>query len=173
VLAVELRFDPASEGQVLRLWDRLSAAQITTLRDHTHRRHRPHVSYVVLRRAEAAAVLEAVEALAVAPPTTLHLHSLGTFPGGVAFLAPTVDEGLLARQRAVHAAVAATGAGVHEHYRPGSWVPHVTLAQRVRVRDLPALAEAVHAVLPMTVQAVAADLIDVGTGQRWALPHLV
>jgi 2'-5' RNA ligase len=67
------------------------------------------------------------------------LASIGTFPGttSVLFLAPVHDLLLFDLHRRFHDALADTGAVVWEHYRPGAWVPHVTLAFDITTAALP------------------------------------
>lgn len=63
-------------------------------------------------------------------PLPLALAQLGLFPGErpVAFLGPLVDEPLLALHRRFHERFADLAAACWPHYRPGQWVPHVTIA---------------------------------------------
>lgn len=46
-LAVCLLFDREGDRAVREIWARLEADGVPTLLSHTHRRHRPHLSYVV------------------------------------------------------------------------------------------------------------------------------
>ena len=85
---------------------------------------------------------------------------------------PAVTSDLARRQEQVVASVEATGADLHRHYRPGVWVPHCTVAPRVRLDALPALAAAVYDVLPLEATADRAALIDSSTGQRWHLRNV-
>jgi hypothetical protein len=70
-------------------------------------------------------------------------------------------------------AVRGTGAELHRHYRPGVWVPHLTLAPRLHTADLPALARIVYDVLPLTAPVTRAALIETSTGARYQIDHLV
>ncbi|WP_371259206.1 2'-5' RNA ligase family protein [Bradyrhizobium sp. WSM1743] len=56
------------------------------------------------------------------------LSGLGAFPGDGAVLwaVPVVTAELLARHQAIQTAL--PDLKVHAHYRPGAWVPHVTLS---------------------------------------------
>src|SRR5262245_57133769 len=44
VAAIELYFEPVAERRLRTLWTALDEAGVPTLGDHTHRRHRPHLS---------------------------------------------------------------------------------------------------------------------------------
>ncbi|WP_426956455.1 2'-5' RNA ligase family protein [Muricoccus radiodurans] len=59
----------------------------------------------------------------------LLIAGLGVFPGGppVVWAAPAVTVRLLSLHDSLCTALAPFP--VHPHYRPGSWVPHVTLSQ--------------------------------------------
>jgi hypothetical protein len=62
---------------------------------------------------------------------------------------------------------------LHRHYEPGSWVPHLTLAPRLHLEDLPKVAAAVYDVLPVTATMTTVAVVDTSDGSRHPLPHLV
>jgi 2'-5' RNA ligase len=169
-LAVCLLFDPRTERALRGLWDRLEAAGVPTLRSHTHGRHVPHLSYAVLRQFDVGAVEEAVTGLTDSGPVRLHFDALGLFRRSRAWLVPGVSSSVLARQERVVAAVEGSGAELHLHYRPGYWVPHCSVAPRVRREALATLAAGVYEILPLEAVADRAALIDSSTGQTWPLP---
>jgi 2'-5' RNA ligase len=146
---------------------------VPTLLSHTHGRHVPHLTYVSLRAYDLQAVAEALTVLPAADATTLQFDALGTFRRSRCWLAPAVTPDLVLRQRAVVDAVASTGAELHRNYLPGAWVPHLTLAPRLRLPDLPVMAAAVFDVLPLTAPMTRTVLVDTGTGRHHPLPHLV
>jgi 2'-5' RNA ligase len=63
-------------------------------------------------------------------PFEVHLASIGLFADitNVVFLGVVVTEALLALHRRAHAALDAFRESCWEHYLPGAWVPHVSLA---------------------------------------------
>lgn len=76
-----------------------------------------------------------IDALAAhQPPIECLFSSLGIFPGppAVVFVAPVVTGELLEFNRRCHMVLSDCATGPWEHYLPGHWVPHCTLAQ-----DLP------------------------------------
>jgi len=172
-LAVCLLFDKATDGAVRRLWDRLETEGLPTLASHTHRRHIPHLTYASLRVFDLPAVTDALTDLPAGDQMTLHLDAFGTFRRSRCWLAPAVTRDLVSRQAAVVEAVCATGADLHKHYFPGAWIPHVTLAPRLHLTDLPTVASVVYDVLPLTARVTRAALIDTSTGDQHPLPHLV
>ena len=172
-LAVCLLLDPPLDAAVRRLWTRMEEAGVPSLATHTHGRHVPHLSYATLRSWDLDTVAAALGVLAERPPLRLHLDALGIFRRSRCWLAPALSVDLAPRQQAVVEAVTATGADLHRHYRPGDWVPHVTLAPRLRLHHLPAVAQLVNDVLPVTGTASQAALVDTATGRRVPLPHLV
>jgi len=171
-LAVCWLFDRRSDRLLRNLWIRLEELGVPTLLSHTHGRHVPHLSLAVLREWRLDAVTKAVEALPDGGSVSLYFDALGTFRRGRAWLVPAVTADVLTRQQHTVSAVLATGADLHRHYQPGVWVPHCTIAPRVPLAALPALAAAVYDVLPLTVEANRAALIDSGTGRRWPLDHM-
>jgi hypothetical protein len=44
VAAIEMYFDPLAERRLRTLWAALEAANVPTLGNHTHGKHRPHLS---------------------------------------------------------------------------------------------------------------------------------
>ncbi len=109
-----------------------------------------------------AVVAEDVEemeeaALALPTPRSLLLTHLGLFttPSQVLFLAPLVTPELLETQR--RAVAALDGYTLLDHWRPGAWVPHVTLAHLVfGARDLHSFGP-MH--LPIEVGIAAVELV--------------
>ena len=172
-LAVCLLLDDRADTAVRGLWQRLEAAGVPTLLSHTHGQHLTHLTYASLRSYDLDAVTSALTALPEAEPLTLHLDGFGTFRRSRCWLAPALTPELVARQQRVVEAVLASGADLHHHYGPGRWVPHVTLAPRVRLADLPVVAAQVYDVLPLEVTVSRAVLVETGTGRRHPLPHLV
>jgi 2'-5' RNA ligase len=172
-LSVCLLLDDGSDRVVRQLWRRLEDAGLTTLLSHTHGRHVPHLTVASLLSYDLDAVRAALTELPGQEPTELHLDALGMFRRSRCWLGPAASGEILDRQQAVVAAVEATGALLHRNYRPGSWVPHLTLAPRLHLDDLPVVARHTFAVLPLTVTLDRAALVDTGTGTIHPLPHLV
>lgn len=171
-LAVCLLFDRRSERAVRALWDRLEELGVPSLRSHTHRKHVPHVSYAVLRSWDESAVTAAVTGLGSGGAVQLHFDGVGLFRRGRTWLLAGVSADLAARQQRVVDAVAAAGADLHKHYRPGVWLPHCSLAPRVPLAQLPEVATAVFDVLPLPATLDHAALINSATGQLRPLPTL-
>ncbi|PRX48471.1 2'-5' RNA ligase [Prauserella shujinwangii] len=172
-LGVCLLFDGRSERAMTRLWRRLENEGVPTLLSHTHGRHHPHLSYVVLLDWDLPAVHAAVERLGkgtAAGPFDLTFDAFGAFRRGRVSLLPSVPADLVPRQQAVVEAVRATGALVHRHYEIDRWLPHASVATRARADQLPSVAAAVYDVLPLHVRVARAALIDSATGELWPLP---
>lgn len=162
-LALELGLDDAASAGVVAVMERLEAAGIRSLRSlapHVH----PHVSLSVAAAAPAE-VASACGGLPAALPA-LRLDALGAFvaPARVAYLAVTPTEPLLALHRTVHERLDAAGIRVRDLYRPGTWVPHVTVA--MHVEDLgAAMAILESAPLPIRSEAVHLGIVEVPTGR--------
>jgi len=171
-LAVCLLFDSRTEHAIRSLWQRLENDGVPTLQSHTHGRHLPHLSYAVLRTFDVDKVLDAMDLLPDEGPMRLHFDALGMFRRSRCWLVPAVTSDIAARQERVVEAVESTGADLHRHYRPGVWVPHCTVAPRIRLEELPRLASAVYDVLPLIGTVERTALVDSATGQRWALRHI-
>lgn len=168
-LAVCLLFDRAGELAIRELWSRLENEGVPTLLTHTHRRHRPHLSYAVLRSWDLARLGSAVAALGDQGGFHLDFPGMLVFTRGRTALAASVTAEVSLRQQRVAASAEATGADLHRHYRPGAWLPHVSLTTRARQAQLPVVARAVSDALPLRVRVDQAQLIDSGIGASWPL----
>ena len=76
---------------------------------------------------------------------------------------------LHARQERIVEAITATGAELHQHYRPGRWLPHCSVAPRAPLAKLSVLAAAVYDVLPLDARLDRVALIDSATGELWPI----
>lgn len=171
-LAVCLLFDARSERLVRELWSRLERDGVRTLATHTHGHHHPHLSYAVLRSWDLSRVEAALAELSDGGPFALSIHGTLAFPRGRAALAPAISADLTRRQERVVAAVTETGAELHRNYRPGGWVPHVSVATRAQGTELATVVKAIADVLPFTLRVDRAALVDSSTGETWPLAHL-
>lgn len=123
----------------------------------------PHLSLAVWETVEPAALRPRLDAIAreLTPPV-LRLNSLGLFGGAsaVLFLAPVPSVELLDYHAAFHRAFADLDAQCWPYYRPGRWVPHVTLAAGLDGAAVGAAAAAVAPTWsPIQAPAVALGLI--------------
>lgn len=171
-LAVCLLFDRRSERAIRALWDRLEEQGVPSLRSHTHGRHVPHVSYAVLRSWDQTAVAAALGDLGDGTPVDLSFDGVGLFRRGRTWLVAGVSAEFVARQLRVAQAVTATGAELHKHYVPGTWLPHCSLAPRALLAQLPAVVAAALDVLPLRARLDRAALINSATGEVRPLPWL-
>ena len=170
VAALECYLDVAATRRIRALWDALESAGVPSLRDLTHRRHRPHLSLASADRLDPPQVAAALGELPAAPPLRVELAHVGQFVGRVLWLGPTPTAELLGHHAAVHARLVAAGVDVDPHYRPGAWVPHCTVSMRV---PRPALAEAVRLcleVLPVPATLAGAAVTDHNRGVHHPLP---
>lgn len=168
-LAVCALFDPRGERLVRGLWERLEEAGVATLATHTHRRHHPHLSYAVLRQWDFDRVHEALESLPDGGAFDVRAQGTVVFPRGRAALAVALPSTVAGRQKIVTDVVCAVGAELHHHCRPGSWVPHVSVATRAAGERVSLAVTAISDALPLTLTVARAALIDSATGQRWPL----
>jgi len=171
-LAVCLLFDRRTDRLVTGLWDRLEHLGVATLLTHTHGRHRPHLSYAVLRDGDADTVRAALDALPDGGPLEVVAQGSVVFPRGRVALACAAPAAVVARQERVVAAMVGAGLELHRNYEPGRWVPHVSVATSASADQLPVVVGAVSDVLPLPVRAVRAAVIETGTGEHWPLRGL-
>lgn len=163
-LSVCLLPDRSGETVVRRLWARLEEDGVPTLASHTHGRHLPHLTLAAVRSTDPVPVLAAVAGLPASTPTSVRFDSFGTFRRSRCWLGPVVTRDLLDRQQQVARAVLAAGLDLHRHYRPDGWTPHLAIAPRLHLRDLPLAAGAVYDVLPLTLRMTHSAVVDTATG---------
>ena len=165
VAALECYLDAHATRRIRALWDAMEAAGIPSLRDLTHRRHRPHLSLAVAERLDPTTVVAALQGLPASPPLTVNFDFVGQFVGRVLWLGPALSAELLAHHAAVHARLVDAGIDVDPLYRPGAWVPHCTMSMRV---PRPVLTEAVRLcleALPIPATLVGAAVADHNRGE--------
>ncbi len=87
--------------------------------------YHPHVTLGLYPDDAEESALQARLGALRGPAVELVVPALGVFPGApsVLYAAPCPSAALLA----LHAACAS----LHPHYRPGSWMPHITLSEAV------------------------------------------
>jgi len=140
IVSIELLLDAGTETAVRAEWEALAAAGLPSLASHTGPSNQPHITVLVRPELEPFDVDDLVAPL----PLPLILGGPMLFGAGerrvlVRSVVPT--EALLALHAAVHGRV---GPGQDaRHTRPGEWMPHVTLARRLRLGDVPAALAAV------------------------------
>src|SRR5207249_2674955 len=124
--ALELGLDDHAAAVVRRLWHDLEDAGIVSM---ARSGARPHVSVGIWESLDHdAAEAELTRFAIVAAPLPITLASVGFFRDAAIFLAPTVTGAPPELQAGLHARVRRVGAAAGEHFRPGVWVPHCTLA---------------------------------------------
>lgn len=135
MMSLELLLDPAAEQRVRADWSALLELGVSSMAAHTAESNRPHITLVVR---QAVAPADAAS-LAAHVPIEVELGAPVLFgDGDRRVLARLVvpSRPLLALHAAAHLAV---GAGEDApHTAPDDWTPHVTLARRLRLSDLPA-----------------------------------
>ncbi|WP_405218958.1 2'-5' RNA ligase family protein [Agrococcus sp. Ld7] len=152
ITSIELLLDEAAEARIRAEWEALAAAGMSSMAGHEAASNRPHVTLLARR----TPVPRRLRLSAMSLPLPLQLGPPLLFGDGdrrvlARSIVPTA--GLLALQHAVLVAVGGGGdderagedAARHEHaprddaehFAPGRWTPHVTLARRIRLVDLP------------------------------------
>lgn len=126
--AATLVLDDAAAAPVVAMWRALAEAGVDD--DCLRLGYQPHVTLAVWPDgAPVGSLAAAVDRFGAEwGAFPVDLAGFGVFPGSpaVVWAAPVATETLLARQAAL---VAAAGTPPHEHYRPGRWMPHVTLGR--------------------------------------------
>lgn len=155
VVSLELLLDRATEDAVRAEWSALADARMSSLAPHTSPSNRPHVTLLVrptLAPLDAALLARIAATLPLAvtlgEPILFGDGDRRVFVRPVA-LTPELEE----LHRMLHAGASVDASAVPPseqagggsagdadapHTQPGEWTPHVTLARRLRVSDVPA-----------------------------------
>lgn len=135
-MSFELLLDERTEAVVRAEWEALAAAGLSSLGAHPSASNRPHITLLVRPEVPtpARSVLEEVVRL----PMPLVLGPLVLFGAG--------ERRVVARSVLPSRTLLRAHADLHRlagpgedapHTRPGDWTPHITLARRLRIDDLP------------------------------------
>jgi 2'-5' RNA ligase len=170
VAAIELYFEPDAERRLRALWTALDAAGVPSLGDHTHRRHRPHLSLAVADEFPPEQTAVALGELRM--QVTVCFQYAGQFPGGVLWLGPAPTHALLELQREAVARLDAAGIPFWPHYRPDVWVPHSTLSMNARGGAIAKAVPLCSDIVPLETRLVSAAVVDHTRGQFTPLPHV-
>jgi 2'-5' RNA ligase len=128
---VELLGDDALDRAVRAAWRRLDDAGLPSLARHRHPTNRPHLTLATADEfppGAATAISESLSAL----PLRVRLDGLRYFPGRAGVLAWVADGGDALRDLQAQIWAALAGAGRHPQHEPAAWVPHISLARRLR-----------------------------------------
>ena len=157
--AIELALDPTAAGVVRSLWRELEEAGITYV---ARAGAGPHVSLGIWDALDCdGADAELTRFAAETAPIPLTVPSVGLFPGVGVFLAPTVTAELLELHASFHRRFGPLGQAPWDHYRPGVWVPHCTLATDLEPDQFDrALAIAGRAPLPLQCRLVEIGIVE-------------
>jgi 2'-5' RNA ligase len=130
-LAVNLTFAARDQRPAQVWWQACDDAGLASVRT-TSANQEPHVTLAVLEGPEPEKLVDRLEReLAGMGGPTILLAYFGVFvhPGFVLFLGVTPTDELRFLQREVIDTGSSAGFVVWDHYRPGAWVPHCTLAR--------------------------------------------
>jgi 2'-5' RNA ligase len=137
VVSLELLLDSGLEARIRAQWQALAAAGFSSLAAHTAPSNRPHITMVVrpsirwMTRAELTAVVSLPLQLEIGDPI---LFGEGERRVLARSVVPTPS--LLDFHASLHTLIGGS-ADDAPHTRPGEWVPHITLARRIRQADIP------------------------------------
>jgi 2'-5' RNA ligase len=170
--AVELLFDPATEGAIRGLWARLERAGVPSLASWTHRRHRPHISLSVAERIDTGR-LQGVRDCLAAAHLDVTLYSPAVFPRpGVLYLSVVPTLALLRLHEEVHAALRDGMVAPRDGYWIDGWMPHCTLAHDLTRAQLAQGIDLLHDQPVIAAHISSAGLLDTTTGEVLPLATL-
>jgi len=131
VRTVELLGDDGLDRAVRAAWRRLDEAGLPSLARHGHPTNRPHLTLASAEEfppGAAAAIADALGAL----PIGVRLGGLRFFGGRAGVLAWEVRGGDALRELQAQIWTALGSLDPNPLHEPGAWIPHVSLARRLR-----------------------------------------
>lgn len=166
--AVEMWLDAKAEKQLRTLREALEGAGV--IETPSVRPFQPPVSLSICENVDEAAFAPQFKAFAERMwfPELLvsHVGMLHPSEGFVIHAGVTTTERLLDVHKAFNDLYADYADSVWEYYRPSEWVPHATLAERLRADQVPgAMAALTGAKLPFLAQVQALALVEVPSGR--------
>ncbi|HET6668314.1 MAG TPA: 2'-5' RNA ligase family protein [Intrasporangium sp.] len=132
--AVLLYLDDVADQRVCRIWDALDEHGTRPVRAAHGPEYRPHITLAIVETARPEYVEQALQPLLPrVRGLAVDLTAVGFFVNdqAPAFLAVSPTVGLVTLHHDVHLALDALGPVAHDswdYYRPGTWLPHCTLA---------------------------------------------
>jgi 2'-5' RNA ligase len=131
-LAINIRADNRSAGEIERLWDQVAAFEIEpSMRALAYR---PHFTFAIYDSPaiDEKTAWDAMQAAVVDEPRLrIEFKRIRWFEGSplVLWAEPTPNEALFRIHSSISAAIDLTHC--RPHYRPGMWTPHCTLGTRI------------------------------------------
>lgn len=166
-----LYFDSGTDAAIRGLWQRIEDAGLPSRMLELN--YPPHMSILLCEDTDLNGLSQKLpEFVAMHPPLPVSFHSLGVFAGedGVIYLAPTVDRTLLDFHAELWKLMEPYTVHSQDYYRPGTWVPHVTLNLNVPLNQLGEVMEvlqrAEYPLHGMVKELFIADFQDYQTGFR-------
>lgn len=144
---VELYLDPVSAATVQHMWGQL--ADVLALPPRTDstaaEQARPHITLGICQDLDVEVCERSLaDFAATMSALVVHFASIGVFATDPAhvFLAPIVTDDVLTVHRRFHERFRAFALNPGEHYLPGQWVPHCTLAEAIAQTEVPRAVDA-------------------------------
>jgi 2'-5' RNA ligase len=150
--AVVLHFDEETDRRLREVWAALDVHGVDSVARTHGAAYRPHLTLAIIETADVARATTALRLpLARVAGLPVTLNAVGFFLTGTApaYLGVTPTSRLLLLHEQVHAAIGDVASW--DYYRPGSWVPHCTLAMGVTSHS--AVAEVVAAAVALPLHA--------------------
>ena len=129
-LAINIRSDHASAGEIERLWD-----QVAAFEDAPSMRalgYRPHLTFAIYDDVDESTARKAMQRASLGQTQLRIVFSrIRWFEGPplVLWAKPARDEALARMHASISAAI--DPARCRPHYRPDAWTPHCTLGMRI------------------------------------------
>ncbi|KML04439.1 2'-5' RNA ligase family protein [Rossellomorea marisflavi] len=134
--AVVAVFNPELERAIIEVWDELKEKGISAYASQVKNR-RPHITLGDVQQLDPVRFSEDfVRYYRNHKPIEVRLASIGSFiRTGILYYSPVFSEELTALHRDFHKQFLPPDGNESSLYRPGSWIPHCTIANRLSTEE--------------------------------------
>ncbi|MGX1263312.1 2'-5' RNA ligase [Rossellomorea marisflavi] len=134
--AVVAVFNPELERAIIEVWDELKEKGISAYASKVKNR-RPHITLGDVQQLDPVRFSEDfVHHYRDHPPIEIRLASIGSFiRTGILYYSPVLSDDLTALHRDFHKEFLPPDGNESSLYRPGRWIPHCTIANRLSTEE--------------------------------------
>jgi 2'-5' RNA ligase len=160
VFGVVVYFDPESEAKLTKQWKLLQEANIpVSLSDAGVR---PHLSIGVADDGDPTKLQSLIGNTNLPEFPSIVAESVGEFlTGGVVYLGVVKSPALLQCHEFIFSLFEKVAKSPQDYYRPGNWIPHITMSQKLSQEDLVKAKEIIQQIsLPLEMK-----IMEIGIAQ--------
>ncbi len=166
--AVKLFLDQELSAQISGLWDGLKLEGISSHMSDSG--YQPHITILGARDVDANRARETlVEILRPPSEFALECPAVSVFPGSTStvFVSVTLTESLRKLHETIHLGAHDWAQDLAPYYKPGSWVPHITVGCQLNSKEVCLTVQKVlNECFPLKGRAISIALVQIPGGKK-------